>query len=106
MSHSLEAALRAYQQRNLPKAECELRGFAKEPTVEMAVSRAGLAQRFNGKRWVRCDHQRRIPRRALEVARQSLLAAPDDRVLSTFRVGYPARDPLLSPRRSVDAVTR
>jgi hypothetical protein len=76
MSHSLEAVIRAYQQRNLAKAERELRSFAEEPTLESAVARAALAQRFNGKRWVRYDHQRRIPRHALEAAREALLAAP------------------------------
>jgi hypothetical protein len=54
----------------------ERESFAKEPTIEAAVSRAGVAERFNGKRWVRYDHQRRIPRDALELARKSLLAAP------------------------------
>ena len=37
---------------------------------------------------------------------QELLASSGDSVLSTFRVGYPARDALLSPRRPVSAVTR
>ena len=37
---------------------------------------------------------------------QSLLGSSGGEVLSTFRVGYPARDALLSPRRSVSAVTR
>ena len=37
---------------------------------------------------------------------QALLAPSGDGVLSTFRVGYPARDALLSPRRPVSAVTR
>jgi hypothetical protein len=36
----------------------------------------------------------------------ALLAPSGDSVLSTFRVGYPARDALLSPRRPVSAVTR
>jgi len=37
---------------------------------------------------------------------RELLASSGDSVLSTFRVGYPARDALLSPRRPVSAVTR
>lgn len=74
--HSLDAAVRAYQQRAVHKGALELEGFAKEPTIQAAVSRAGLAERFNGKRWVRYDHQRLIPRHALEAARERLLAAP------------------------------
>ena len=73
--HTLEAAVRAYRNRPLYKTMRELEGFAKEPTVEAAVSRAGLAERFNGKRWVRYDHQRRIPRDVLKLARKKLLAA-------------------------------
>jgi hypothetical protein len=37
---------------------------------------------------------------------QALLALSGDSVLSTFRVGYPAREALLSPRRPVSAVAR
>jgi hypothetical protein len=37
---------------------------------------------------------------------RTLLASPGDTVLSTFRVGYPSRDALLSPRRAVSDVTR
>jgi hypothetical protein len=37
---------------------------------------------------------------------RALLAPSGESVLSTFRVGYPARDALLSPRRSVSAVAR
>lgn len=73
--HRIEAAIRAYQQRPLHKALRELASFAGEPTIEAAVSRAGLAERFNDERLVRYDHQRRIPRHVLEVARERLLAA-------------------------------
>jgi len=71
----LEAVVRAYQQRPLRKGAHELASFAAEPSLEAAVSRAGLAERFNGKRLVRYNHQRRIPRQALAVARERLLAA-------------------------------
>jgi hypothetical protein len=37
---------------------------------------------------------------------QALLAPSGDSVLSTFRVGYPAREALLSPRRPLSAVAR
>ena len=37
---------------------------------------------------------------------QALLGSSEGDVLSTFRVGYPMRDALLSPRRPVSAVTR
>jgi len=71
---SLDAVIRAYQQRPFKKGAQELAGFREEPTVEAAVSRAGLAQRSNGKRLVRFNHQRRVPRQALELAREQLLA--------------------------------
>lgn len=75
MDHRLKAAVRAYQQKNLAKAARELESFANEPTFVAAVSRAGRAERFNGKHWVRCDHQRRLPGDALELGRKRLLAA-------------------------------
>ncbi len=75
--HGLEAIVRAYQRRNLPKAQGELESF-REMTLPEALSHAGLAERFDDKtkRWVRYDHQRRIPKSSLEAARDSLLAAP------------------------------
>lgn len=72
----LDAIVRIYRQRKLKKALDELESFSKEATVEAAASRAGLAQRWNPdrQRWVRYDHQRRIPRRVLKLARKRLLA--------------------------------
>jgi hypothetical protein len=56
----------------------ERQGFANEPTLEAAVSRAGLAQHYDEKRerWVRYVHQHRIRARVLKVARKRLIAAP------------------------------
>jgi hypothetical protein len=50
----------------------ELRFFAIQRSFEDAVSKAALAQRPNGKRF---NHQRRIPKAALEEARRRLLGA-------------------------------
>jgi len=82
-SPSLATIVRAYVARHRSKAQEELAGFAKEPTVDSAVRRAGLAQRPCGRRF---DHQRRLPRAVLEAAaaelsRARLDDAPDFDVL-------------------------
>jgi hypothetical protein len=73
---NLDVIVRLYRQRNLGKAVIELRSFA-AMTFEDAVQHAGLAERFSPKKelWVRCDHQRRIPRLALDAVRRRLIAA-------------------------------
>jgi hypothetical protein len=68
-----EAIIRAYEQRHRGRGRAELKSFADEPTLDAAVSRAGLALRADGKRY---GHQRRIPGYVLEAARKRLLAAP------------------------------
>jgi hypothetical protein len=75
--NNLDVIVRLYRQRNLGNAVSELRSFA-AMTFEDAVRHAGLAERFNPKKehWVRCDHQRRIPRLALDAARRRLRAPP------------------------------
>ena len=54
----LDTVVRIYRQRNLKKALHELESFSNEPTLAAAVSRAGLAERWNEdrQRWVRYDH--------------------------------------------------
>jgi hypothetical protein len=76
--HTLGAIIRAYRQRAVFRGVEEREGFANEPTLEAAVSRAGLAQHYDEKRerWVRYVHQHRIPARVLKVARERLMAAP------------------------------
>ena len=75
--------------------------------VHLAATSGGVALQHMNQITERIDRELALGAPATFGPRlQSLLAAPDDRVLSTFRVGYPARDPLLSPRRAVDAVTR
>jgi hypothetical protein len=72
----LDAVVRAYEQKHRRKAEAQLKSFADEPTLEAAVSRAGLAVRHDGKRWKRYDHQRRLAAHVLEAVRQCLLKTP------------------------------
>jgi hypothetical protein len=75
--NNLDVIVRLYRQRNLDKAVGELRSFA-AMTCGDAVRHARLAERFNPKKglWVRYDHQRRIPRLALDAARRQLRGAP------------------------------
>jgi len=71
----LEAAIRDYARGPLRNASREFVGFAAERTLRDAVSRAALAERFNGQRWVVYAHQRRVSRRAREESRERLLRA-------------------------------
>jgi hypothetical protein len=61
---SLEAIVRAYNLQFRKHSREELESFAAEP-LPKAIRRAGLAQRLDGRRY---NHQRRIPRRVLQVA--------------------------------------
>jgi len=69
---TLEAIVRAYKLRFRPRSQEELEAFASESTLLAAVKRAGWAERPDGKRY---DHQRRIPRDALEVSANRLRRA-------------------------------
>jgi hypothetical protein len=82
-ARAIDAAVRAYRRGPLLRATEELSNFAEEPTLKHDVSRAGLAQRFNGTRYVRYSHQSRIPAASLVAAREALLAS-DLRSKRTF----------------------
>jgi hypothetical protein len=75
--HHLDAIVRKYQRDNLAKASRELDAF-RAMTFDDAVSHAGLAERFDRRRnrWLRYDHQRRIPRASLQIVRERLRTAP------------------------------
>lgn len=65
-----DAILRHYDMHHRPRVEREQAWFAKSASIEEAISRAALATDERGKRF---QHQRRIPRQALETARDELL---------------------------------
>jgi hypothetical protein len=67
---SLKALVRLYHQRNRPHAVREREFFRAMPSLPLAVHHALVAD-DRGKRF---DHQRRQPRRALERAKDSILA--------------------------------
>ena len=67
--HNLAAIVRAYVIHIRGKSQDELSSFFKEPTISSAVSRAGLAQRPDGKRY---DHQRRLRPAVLREAAKQL----------------------------------
>jgi hypothetical protein len=69
---SFAAIVRDYVRRHRPKTARELGYFRGLSTLEEALTRAGLAQRPDGKRW---SHQRRIPRAVLEQATRRLRQA-------------------------------
>jgi len=64
--HSLAAIVRDYSHRHRPKTIRELKYFRDLPSLDAAITEAGLAQHYDGKRYKRYSHQRRIPREALE----------------------------------------
>jgi len=65
-----DAILRHYDENHRPRVERERACFAKSASIEEAISRAALATDERGKRF---RHQRRIPRQALETARNEFL---------------------------------
>ena len=69
---SLAAILKDYVRRHRHKTIRELRYFRNRPSLEAAITDAGLAQWFDGDRYKRYSHQRRIPRAALETATKRL----------------------------------
>src|SRR5437764_14560905 len=70
MTLGWDAILRHYDAHHRPRVEREQAWFAKSAGIEEAISRAALATDERGKRF---PHQRRIPRQALEAARDELL---------------------------------
>ena len=62
---NLAALVRVYERRFRPKSRAELATFCKEPNLEAAIRRAGLAQNPCGKRY---SHQRRLTRALLRAA--------------------------------------
>ena len=75
--------------------------------IHLAATTAGIALQHMNQVTERIDRELALAATASFGPRlQALLAPSGDSVLSTFRVGYPARDALLSPRRPVSAVTR
>lgn len=66
---SFAAIVSDYIRRHRPKTTRELRYFRGLRTFEEALTRAGLAQRPDGRRW---SHQRRIPGAVLEQATRRL----------------------------------
>jgi len=75
--HDLDAIIRKYRRDNLPKASRELAAF-RAMSFDDAVSHASLAERFDSRRnrWLRYDHQRRIPRLSLAHVHRKLRKAP------------------------------
>jgi hypothetical protein len=73
--HSLAAIVRDYIHRHRENANCELQYFHSLPTLAAAITEAGLARYFDGERYKRFSHQRRLPRETLEMATKRLRAA-------------------------------
>ena len=75
--------------------------------IHLAATAEGIALQHMNQVTERIDRELALGATASFAPRlQALLASPGESVLSTFRVGYPERDALLSPRRPVSAVTR
>lgn len=72
---SLAAIVKDYVRRHRHKTIRELRYFRDLPSLEAAITDAGLARRLDGERYRRYSHQRRIPRDALEAATRRLYRA-------------------------------
>ena len=75
--HNLDAIIRKHRRDNLGKATRELDAF-RAMSFDEAVCHAARAERFDPRRhrWLRYDHQRRIPRTSLERVRAKLRNAP------------------------------
>jgi hypothetical protein len=75
--------------------------------IHLAATSEGIALQHMNQITERIDREVALAAKATFGHRLHALLAPSEgSVLSTFRVGYPARDALLSPRRPVSAVTR
>jgi hypothetical protein len=72
---SLAAIVKDYVLRHRHKTIRELRYFRSLPSLEAAISDAGLARRLDGGRYKRDSHQRRIPGPVLEIATKRLRRA-------------------------------
>jgi hypothetical protein len=75
--------------------------------IHLAATSAGIALQHMNQVTERVDRELDLGSPATFGPRlAALLGSSESGVLSTFRVGYPARDALLSPRRPVSEVTR
>lgn len=75
--------------------------------IHLAATTEGIAMQHMNQVTERIDREVALGATATFGPRlQALLALSAESLLSTFRIGYPARDALLSPRRTVRAVTR
>jgi hypothetical protein len=75
--------------------------------IHLAATSEGIALQHMNQVTERIDRELALGATATFGPRlHALLATSGESVLSTFRVGYPAREALLSPRRPVSAVTR
>ena len=75
--------------------------------IHLAATSDGIALQHMNQITERIDRELALGAPATFAPRlRTLLGSAEDSVLSTFRVGYPARDALLSPRRPVSDVTR
>jgi len=88
-------------------SELRLLGGRLLQRIHLAATHEGIALQHMNQVTERVDRELALGSAATFRPRlEALLAPSGGSVLSTFRVGYPARDALLSPRRAVSAVTR
>ena len=88
-------------------SELRLDGGRLLQRIHLAATHEGIALQHMNQVTERVDRELAMGSTATFEPRLRALVAPSEgSVLSTFRVGYPARDALLSPRRPVSAVTR
>lgn len=69
----LDSIARHYIGKHRDNAEKELAAFRNQPSFRDCIRQAGLARRWDGNRWKRLDHQRRIPKAALATWMDALL---------------------------------
>jgi hypothetical protein len=87
--------------------ELRLTGGRLLQRIHLAATTEGIAMQHMNQVTERIDRERALGTPATFGPRlQALLGSVGGSVLSTFRVGYPARDASLSPRRPVSEVTR
>lgn len=61
----LDSIIEHYIKKFRPREEAELDSFRGQRSIEDCIEQAGLARIWDGKRWKKLDHQRRIPAAAL-----------------------------------------
>jgi hypothetical protein len=92
---------------DVSSAEQRLTGGRLLQRVHLAATSSGIALQHMNQVTERIDRELDLGAPATFKPRLDALLPPSSgAVLSTFRVGYPAREALLSPRRPVSAVTR